>query len=177
MWTSKRLWAGLIFILVSGSAWAGGGKALQARADLMDPDGKKIGTAVLTEQADGVKLVLKVSGLTPGKHGFHLHENGICTPPEFKSAGGHYNPFHKQHGSANPQGMHAGDLPNLEVSPNGAAEVTTVITGTSLAGGPASLFKEGGTSIVIHAAPDDYMTDPAGNAGPRVACGVVVKDH
>lgn len=150
-------------------------KEMKALADILDPAGKTIGTATLTEQKDGVKIVLRVSGLTPGKHGFHVHENGVCTSPDFKSAGGHFNPFHKHHGIDNPQGKHAGDLPNLEVNNDGTAETTIVATGTTLGKDPGSLLKEGGTSIVIHAGPDDNMSDPAGNAGPRVACGVVVE--
>lgn len=147
---------------------------MKARADIVDSAGKSIGTATLTEQKDGVKVALKVSGLSPGKHGFHFHEKGSCTPPDFKSAGGHFNPFHKHHGMQNPKGKHAGDLPNLEVKEDGTAEVAVVAAGTTLRKGSGSLLKEGGTAIVIHAQPDDNMTDPAGNAGDRVACGVVL---
>ena len=148
---------------------------MKARADILNPEGKSIGTATLTEQKKGVQVKLKVSGLTPGKHGFHIHENGACTTPDFKSAGAHFNPLHKQHGVDNPSGKHAGDLPNLEVKQDGSVEATVVATGTTLRKGPSSLLKEGGTAIVIHAEPDDNMSDPAGNAGARVACGVVVK--
>ena len=149
---------------------------MKARADIKDADGKSVGTATFTEQKDGVKLRLKVSGLAAGKHGFHIHETGTCTPPDFKSAGGHFNPFKKQHGMENPAGKHAGDFPNLEVKEDGAAQITVIATGATLKKGPASLLKPGGTAIVIHAAPDDYKTDPAGNAGVRVACGVIVKE-
>lgn len=173
---SKTFLACSVLILVTGTAW-GGSKAMKARADILDPAGKSIGTATLAEQKGGVKVVLKVSGLAPGKHGYHIHETGTCTPPDFKSAGGHFNPFHKHHGISNPQGKHAGDFPNLEVKEDGAAEVTFVAAGTTLGKGPGSLLKEGGTAIVIHADPDDNMSDPAGNAGARVACGVVVEGH
>jgi superoxide dismutase, Cu-Zn family len=162
-----------ILVLVTASAWAKSA-ALQARADLQDPAGKSIGSATLTEQKDGVKIELKVSGLTPGKHGFHIHETGTCTPPDFKSAGGHFNPFSKHHGMDNPLGKHAGDIPNLEVKEDGTAAVSVVATGTTLGKGAGSLLKPGGTALVIHGAPDDNMSDPAGNAGPRVACGVIV---
>lgn len=148
---------------------------MKAHAELVDPAGKSVGTATLTEQKGGVKLMLKVSGLKPGKHGFHIHETGTCTPPDFKSAGGHFNPFQKHHGMENPAGMHAGDLPNLEVKDDGTAEATVVAAGVTLKKGPASLFKEGGTAIVIHADPDDNKSDPAGNAGARVVCGVIMK--
>jgi Cu-Zn family superoxide dismutase len=163
----------LVF-LVAGTAFAGS-KGMKARADIMDVSGKSIGTATLTEQKDGVKVMLKVSGLAPGKHGFHIHETGTCTTPDFKSAGGHFNPFHKHHGMENPQGKHVGDFPNLEVKEDGTAEVTVVAEGATLRKGQASLLKKGGTALVIHADPDDAMTDPAGNAGARVACGVIVK--
>ena len=169
----KTFLAFSVFFLITGPALAGG-EEMKARADILDPDGKTIGTAILTEQKDTVRIELKVSGLAPGKHGFHIHETGACSPPDFKSAGGHFNPFHKHHGIDNPDGKHAGDLPNLEVNKDGTAEVTVVATGTTLGNGPGSLLKEGGTSIVIHAGPDDNMSDPAGNAGSRVACGVVV---
>lgn len=148
---------------------------MKAHADLVDANGKSIGTAVLTEQKDGVKVEVKVSGLTPGKHGFHIHEKGTCTPPDFKSAGGHFNPFHKQHGMDNPAGKHAGDLPNLEVREDGTAEATAVAAGATLKKGAGSLLKPGGSAIVIHAGPDDNVSDPAGNAGGRVACGEIKK--
>jgi len=163
-----------VIVLAAGSAWAGS-KHMKAGAELMDATGKPIGMATLTEQKDGVKVTVKVSGLKPGQHGFHIHENGTCTAPDFKSAGGHFNPFKKHHGIENPEGKHAGDLPNLTVKEDGSAEASFVATGTTLGKGPGSLFKEGGTAIVIHADPDDNKNDPAGNAGARVACGVVAK--
>lgn len=161
-------------LLVTGTAFAGG-KAMKAQADIKDAAGKSIGSATLTEQKGGVEVMLKVSGLPPGQHGFHIHETGKCTPPDFKSAGGHFNPFHKQHGMSNPQGKHAGDFPNLDVKQDGTGELTVVAEGATLKKGPGSLFKKGGTALVIHADPDDYKTDPAGGAGDRIACGVIVK--
>ncbi|HBG05685.1 MAG: superoxide dismutase [Geobacteraceae bacterium GWC2_58_44] len=163
-----------VCILVTGTAFAGS-KAMKARADILDSTGKSIGTATLTQQKGGVEVKLKVSGLTPGKHGFHIHETGSCTPPDFKSAGPHFNPFQKHHGLENPQGKHAGDLPNLEAKQDGTAEATFVAVDATLKKGPGSLLKKGGTAIVIHADPDDNKSDPAGNAGARVACGVIVK--
>ena len=160
--------------LAAGSAQAMSHE-MEARADIRDPTGKSIGTATLTEQKDGVKVKLEVSGLAPGKHGFHIHEKGACTPPDFKSAGGHFNPFKKQHGMDNPKGKHVGDFQNLEVKSDGTAEATVVAAGATLKEGKGSLLKKGGTAIVIHADPDDYKSDPAGKAGDRVACGVIVK--
>jgi superoxide dismutase, Cu-Zn family len=164
-----------LFAGAAGTAVAGS-KEMKAKADIKDAKGKTIGTARLTEVKGGVQVALKVTGLTPGKHGLHFHETGTCNPPDFKSAGGHFNPFHTHHGMNNPHGKHAGDLPNLEVKQDGSAEVTVVAQGTTLRKGQASLLKDGGTALVIHAGPDDNMTDPAGNAGDRIACGVVVKD-
>lgn len=148
---------------------------VKAQAEIQDASGKSIGTATFTEQKEGVKVEIAVSGLPPGQHGFHIHENGTCLPPDFKSAGGHFNPFKKHHGSDNPAGKHAGDFPNLEVKDDGTAKATVVAAGATLKKGPGSLLKPGGTAIVIHADPDDYQSDPAGNAGDRVACGVIVK--
>ena len=158
--------------LIAGVAQAKS-HGMQAHADIRDANGKSIGTATLTEQKDGVKVKEKVSGLLPGRHGFHIHETGTCTPPDFKSAGGHFNPFKKHHGMENPAGKHAGDFPNLEVKEDGTAQATVIATGATLKKGPASLLKPGATAIVIHADPDDNMSDPAGNAGARIACGVI----
>ncbi|HYS43550.1 MAG TPA: superoxide dismutase family protein [Geobacteraceae bacterium] len=161
-----------LFLVAATGATAG--NKMKARADIKDATGKTMGTATLTEEKKGVKIVLKVSGLSPGKHGFHLHEKGACDPPDFKSAGGHFNPFGKHHGAKNPEGKHAGDFPNLEVKENGTAEVTVVAEGATLKKGVGSLLREGGTAIVIHADPDDEMSDPAGNSGTRIGCGTIV---
>jgi Cu-Zn family superoxide dismutase len=169
---AKGLLTGPFLLMLVGCATASG-QGMKAHADLRDAGGKTVGTAALTERKEGVEIALKVSGLSPGRHGFHLHEKGLCEPPDFKTAGGHFNPLGKKHGAMNPEGKHAGDLPNLEARADGTAEVTFVATGTTLRKGPGSLLKEGGTAIVIHAAPDDEMTDPAGNAGARIVCGVV----
>ncbi len=160
--------------LLAAAGGAAAGQKMKAQADIKDATGKSLGTATLTEEKKGVKIVLKVSGLAPGKHGFHLHEKGACDPPDFKSAGGHFNPFGKHHGAKNPEGKHAGDFQNLDVKESGKAAVTVVAEGATLGKGAGSLLKEGGTSIVIHADPDDEMTDPAGNAGARIGCGTIV---
>lgn len=145
----------------------------RAAAVLRSADGKTMGTATFQQTGRGVRMILDVSGLTPGEHGLHIHETGDCTPPDFKSAGGHFNPAGKEHGAKNPKGPHAGDLYNLAVTADGTAKVTRVIPDVTLASGDNSLLKQGGTAVVIHAKADDYRTNPAGDAGDRVACGVI----
>ena len=149
------------------------GGAQGARARLRDPAGKEVGVATFQPVEGGVKLEVKASGLPPGKHGFHVHAAGRCDAPDFKTAGPHYNPTGKQHGHDNPQGAHAGDLPNLEVGSDGSGKASFVARGLSLGQGEGTLFPSGGTSIVLHADADDGKSDPAGNSGARIACGVV----
>jgi Cu-Zn family superoxide dismutase len=149
--------------------------AKKAKADLLNAKGAPVGTATFSEKANGVELDLKVSNLSPGLHGLHIHAVGRCQAPDFASAGPHFNPEGKQHGWDNPQGHHLGDLQNLEVGPDGKAKVRVLIPGVTLGEGPNALFHEGGTALVIHAKPDDGKTDPAGNAGPRIACGVIIR--
>ena len=149
--------------------------AATAKADLANCKGEHVGTATLKETAQGVSVALEVANLPPGVHGFHLHAVGKCEAPDFKSAGGHFNPEGKQHGMENPEGHHAGDLQNLTVNAQGKAKVKVVVTGVTLGEGANSLFHPEGTAIVIHASPDDMKSDPAGNAGARTACGVITK--
>jgi Cu-Zn family superoxide dismutase len=161
--------------LLSASLVNGQTAARKAKADLINSAGEHIGTATFAEKANGVKLSLEASHLPPGEHGFHIHTVGKCDPPDFKSAGGHFNPQGKQHGLENPLGHHAGDLQNLTVDTQGNAKVKRLLTGVTLGEGENSLFHEGGTALVIHAGPDDMKSDPAGNAGPRIACGVITR--
>ncbi|WP_202389212.1 superoxide dismutase family protein [Qipengyuania oceanensis] len=143
-----------------------------ASANLYSSAGLPIGTAQVLTRSNAVYLTVAATGLEPGEHGFHLHTTGTCTAPDFKSAGGHLNPLGKQHGSLNPDGKHVGDLANLAVGASRSASRTYELTGS-----PAQiaewLFDADGTAVVIHAGPDDYRTDPAGDAGSRVACGVL----
>jgi Cu-Zn family superoxide dismutase len=146
-----------------------------AKATLVNTQGQKVGEATLTETAQGVKIDLRVENLPPGVHAFHIHDKADCTSHDFMSAAGHFNPFGKQHGLKNPQGPHAGDLPNLTVGPDGRATVSVVASLVTLKEGKNSLFQPGGTSLVIHEKADDDVSDPAGNAGPRIACGPITK--
>jgi Cu-Zn family superoxide dismutase len=146
-----------------------------AAAELQDAAGKVIGEATFLAQAEGVQVTVRVKGLKPGPHGFHVHDVGTCTPPDFKPAGGHFNPTGMKHGLENPAGHHGGDLPNLMVGADGAGQATAVLHGVTLGDGAASLFHPGGTAVVIHADADDGKSDPAGNSGARIACGVVTR--
>ena len=147
-----------------------------AKATLVDTQGQKVGEATLTETPQGVKIVMTVENLPPGDHAFHIHAKGACSTPDFMSAGGHFNPFGKQHGLKNPAGPHAGDLPNITVGPDGKAKVEALAQLVTLKEGEKnSLFPPGGTSLVIHATADDNVSDPAGNAGARIACGLITR--
>ncbi len=162
-------------ILVIACLASSPASAQTAKAELRNAQGDSVGNATLTEGPQGVRLTVEVSKLPPGRHGFHLHTVGKCDPPAFTSAGGHFNPEGKQHGWMNPAGAHAGDLPNLVVGPDGSARLEVYAPHVTLAAGAQSLFHPGGTALVIHAGPDDEATDPAGNSGDRIACGVISK--
>ncbi|HSN16451.1 MAG TPA: superoxide dismutase family protein [Anaeromyxobacteraceae bacterium] len=144
-----------------------------AKAVIHDAEGKELGAATFTPTRGGVKVHVELAGLAPGNHGIHVHAAGKCEGPDFKSAGGHFNPRGKQHGLRNPAGAHAGDLANLEVGKDGKARQTFVARGATLGEGEGSLLGPEGTALVIHADADDEMTDPAGNSGARIACGVI----
>lgn len=170
----KRNW---ILLLGLSFAAAVGQAAPQqsAHADIVNGQGQKIGAATLQQTSAGVQIDVNVSQLPPGTHGIHIHTVGKCEGPAFASAGGHLNPGMKKHGKDNPDGPHAGDLLNLEVGADGTAKGSFVDSGVTLADGPTSLFHDGGTALVIHEKADDYKTDPAGNSGARIACGVIQK--
>lgn len=168
--------AGVVLLLVLGRASLGQVAPGAAKADIIDTHGEKIGTATLSQVDNGVRVVLDVSKLTPGMHGIHIHGVGKCDPPDFTTAGGHLNPSGKKHGLKNPEGPHAGDITNLTVQADGTAHAEFVDSLVSLAeSAPNSLFHTGGTALVIHAKADDEMSDPAGNSGARVACGVITR--
>jgi superoxide dismutase, Cu-Zn family len=145
----------------------------RATAALKGLQGQAIGTLALTETAGGVLIQGELAGLSPGPHAFHIHGAGMCTPP-FATAGGHFNPALRHHGFMSDAGGHAGDMPNLNVPASGRIAVEVVNDRVTLADGkPNSLIGGAGTAFVVHAGADDYKSDPAGNAGGRVACGVI----
>ncbi|MFZ1057965.1 MAG: superoxide dismutase family protein [Candidatus Rokuibacteriota bacterium] len=147
----------------------------QATAELRNARGEAVGIASLWEDANGGRLVAQVRELPPGRHGFHIHAVGKCDPPDFTTAGGHYNPEGKKHGLKSPGGPHAGDLQNLDVGTDRTGRLEYVTKLVTLGPGPTSLFDPDGSALVIHANPDDEMTDPTGNSGGRIACGVITK--
>ncbi|TKD72291.1 superoxide dismutase family protein [Pseudalkalibacillus hwajinpoensis] len=144
--------------------------------DMMNQEGEKVGTAELEQQEDGTLIQLDASNLPEGTHGFHIHETGSCEAPDFKSAGGHFNPANADHGTMSEDGPHAGDMENIEVSADGTIQKEVVNEKVTLeAGKDNSLLKEGGTALVIHAGADDNSSQPSGDAGDRIACGVIVE--
>ena len=145
-----------------------------ATAVMHDRQGRSVGVVALTETPGGLLVRGSLQGLPAGPHAIHLHETGRCEPP-FTSAGGHFNPAHRTHGVLDPGGMHGGDLPNLVVPASGKLDFETFAPGLTLAPGPSSVFDADGTAIVIHAKRDDYRTQPAGDAGDRIACGIVAR--
>jgi len=162
----------LLCILLATSAF-GQTAPKPAHAEIVNAQGQKIGTAIFSPADGGVKIDIDVAQLPPGTHGVHIHGVGKCEGPDFKSAGGHLNPNAKEHGKDNPKGPHAGDLTNIEVDAGGHAKVSLSDPLVTLGGGPNSLFHEGGSALVIHEKVDDYKTDPSGNSGARIACGVI----
>ncbi|MDT8758912.1 superoxide dismutase family protein [Sphingomonas psychrotolerans] len=140
----------------------------RAQADIVNPAGEKIGTAVAEEVDGAIRVIVEAGNLPEGPHGTHVHAVGKCTGPDFASAGPHWNPTAHQHGKENPAGPHAGDMPNLDIGTGGRDRTIFTLPG----GTYQQLLDEDGAAIVIHAKADDYKTDPSGNSGGRIACGV-----
>lgn len=164
--------AGWLAVAVCGLLVAGAvAKPAGEKVVLKNGAGEAVGTATFTQAKNGVKVKIELKNLPIGAHGVHIHQNPTCEGPDFKTAGGHFNPDHKQHGFENPEGHHNGDLPqNVTVQENHIGEASFVVTSVSLdPKAPNSLY---GTSIVVHEKADDMKTDPSGNSGNRIACGV-----
>lgn len=170
----SRVKAALAGITLGGAALgacamnSGGGAEPTAVADLVTANGQAVGRATATAMSDGIQVVVEGRNMPPGVHGAHVHTVGRCDAPTFETAGGHWNPATKQHGMQNPAGPHAGDMPNLDVAADGGGALTVTLPGGTFDG----LFDADGSAMMIHAGPDDMRTDPSGNSGGRIACGV-----
>jgi Cu-Zn family superoxide dismutase len=152
------------------------GAPVTATAVLVDAQGRGVGEARLQQTPSGVLLRLDLKNATPGVHGLHIHEVGRCDGSSFESAGGHFSPDRRAHGFLNPRGPHAGDLPNIFVPVSTELSVEYVLRDVTLDAGARSLLDANGSALVIHAGKDDYMSDPAGEAGDRLGCGPIVRD-
>lgn len=177
MFNKNILIFGAVLFLIVGFLFiseARGKEELRAHATLINAEGEKVGTVLFNQEKEGVRIKCRLYNLEPGPHALHIHETAECDPPDFKSAGGHFNPYGKKHGFLNPAGPHAGDLPNFEVRKDKTADIEFVTGLVTLKKDKRnSLLKAGGTSVVMHENPDDYITDPAGQGGARIACGII----
>jgi superoxide dismutase, Cu-Zn family len=175
-WRVRAVTLGLASLLAAGCAGLSVPADNTARAELRNARGDIVGNATFTQVGNALRVLLEVQGLPPGVKGVHVHAVGTCEGPAFTSSGGHFNPQGRQHGALNhPRGPHAGDLPNITVAADGKGRLESTTELMSLGTGVSSVFDGDGSAIIVHAAPDDFRTDPTGNAGARIACGVIVR--
>ena len=154
-----------------GGMASGGAERAEARL-APTQDNRVVGVVTFTQTGNKVRVIAEVSGLTPGPHGFHIHDKGDCSAPDGTSAGGHFNPGGKPHGNPEQAEHHAGDMPQLIANAAGVATMTAYLDGLTISEGGNAIV---GRSVIVHAAPDDFKTQPTGNSGARQACGVIVR--
>lgn len=160
-------------LLAACSVLSGAPAPGAATASLQDAAGRTVGTATLIQVGDAVRILMEVRSLPPGPKAVHIHAVGRCQPPDFASAGGHFDPTGREHGLLNPRGPHAGDLASVTVGADGQGRLETTTEMVSLLPGPTSLLDPDGSALVVHARGDDFRTDPTGDSGDRIACGVI----
>lgn len=168
----------LAFVLMISTIFTPWSVAAKEKTPIMvtlkNTEGQTAGRATLKETKKGVQVHLHAEGLTPGVHGIHFHEKGVCKPPKFDSAGGHFNPYNKEHGLKNPKGPHAGDLKNVFADSNGKINIAFTTDRVTLKkGAENSLLDDDGSALVIHEGADDQKTNPSGDSGARVLCGTI----